>query len=437
MKAVRRIGIVAIALLCAALGVVLWPSAPMAVGDALPVPADVSTLARGRELAVLGNCGGCHSVPGGPQFGGGREFATPYGVVVSSNLTAGAGGLGGWSEADFWRALRHGQAPDGRWLLPAFPFVNTAGMAREDSVALFAYLRSLPAVAQPAPAHRLEWPFNTQAALKVWRALYFEPPPSPPASPRTARATQAERGDYLVHVLGHCSACHAPRNALAGGSDLLALTGGLMPVARWYAPSLHDPREAGLQDWSVADIVTLFAEGRVGAAQISGPMAEVVAHSTQHWPREDLEAMAVSLRQLPRHHAAASRSSSAQREDVGGDAGNSGEGARLYERHCSDCHGRNGEGRRLADGHYAYPPLAGNRAVTMASATNLIQVVLNGGFPAATAGHPRPFGMPPYVLVLDDAQVSAVLSHVRGAWGNAAPPVTQVDVQRLRGQGSR
>jgi mono/diheme cytochrome c family protein len=435
LKALLRFGVVAALLLCAALGALLWPSAPIAVGDALPVPVDTQTLARGRELAILGNCGGCHSVPGGPPFGGGREFPTSFGVVVSSNLTAGTGGLAGWSEADFWRALRHGQTPEGRWLLPAFPFVNTAGIAREDSLALFAYLRSLPPVTQPAPSHRLDWPFNTQAALKIWRALYFRLPPSPSISPRSARATPAERGDYLVRVLGHCSACHAPRNALAGGKDLLALTGGLMPVARWYAPSLHDPREAGLQDWPAADIVTLFAEGRTGSAQIGGPMAEVVAHSTQHWPRADLEALAVSLRQLPQIEA--DRARIAARDDVVGDAAASGEGARLYEHHCSDCHGARGEGRRLADGHYAYPPLAGNRAVTMASATNLIQVVLNGGFPTATAGHPRPFGMPPFVLVLDDAQVSAVLTHVRSAWGNAASPVPQVEVQRLRGQGSR
>lgn len=431
MKRVRRV-VAAVALLfIAAMAALLWPAAPIAVGETVPVPDDAATIARGRELSILGNCGGCHSVPGSPAFGGGREFATSFGTVVSGNLTAGAGGLAGWSEADFWRALRHGQGPDGRWLVPAFPFVNTAGIAREDSVALFAYLRSLPPVAERAPAHRLDWPYNTQAALKAWRALYFRLPPTPPVSPRRAGTPPDQRGEYLVRVLGHCSACHAPRNALGGGADLLALTGGRMPVAHWHAPSLHDPREAGVQHLSEAEVIALLAEGRLGAAQASGPMADVVLHSLQHWPRDDLQALAASLRQLPRIEAAPPRAPAVLSDDSGR------EGALLYERHCSDCHGAAGEGRRLADGRFAYPSLAGNRAVTMAPPTNLIQIVLNGGFPAATAANPRPFGMPPFVLTLDDAQTSAVLSYIRGAWGNAAPPVAQIEVQRLRGQGGR
>ena len=46
----------------------------------------------------------------------------------------------------------------------------------------------------------------------------------------------------------------------------------------------------------------------------------------------------------------------------------------------------------------------------MADTTNLVQAVLHGGFAPATAGNPRPYGMPPFVLVLDDAQIAAVLS---------------------------
>ena len=80
----------------------------------------------------------------------------------------------------------------------------------------------------------------------------------------------------------------------------------------------------------------------------------------------------------------------------------------------------------------AYPALAGNRAVLMADTTNLVQAVLHGGFAPATAGNPRPYGMPPFVLVLDDAQIAAVLSHLRSAWGHAAPKVTELEVNRVR-----
>ena len=40
--------------------------------------------------------------------------------------------------------------------------------------------------------------------------------------------------------------------------------------------------------------------------------------------------------------------------------------------------------------------------------------------------------MPPFAHVLDDAQVAAVLSFVRQSWGNAAAPVSHLDVLRLR-----
>jgi mono/diheme cytochrome c family protein len=386
-------------------------------------------VARGRALAVLGNCQHCHTPRGQAAFSGGRAIPTPFGVVFSSNLTPSAQGLSGWSADDFWRALHHGQSRDGRWLYPAFPINNTTHIDRADSDALHAYLQSLPPSGRPTPPHELDWPYRTQAALKLWRLLYFKPAahtteqdPDPtvldPSDP-------VRRGAYLVRGLAHCSACHAPRNALGGG-PLLALTGGNLPVLHAHAPSLHDPAEAGVQDWSQADVVALFRTGQAGSARATGPMAEVVQHSTQHWPQADLEALAAYLRQLPRHDRPAAPALPAVQTPA--DAG-----ARLYRQHCADCHGSQGEGRRLADGTWAYTPLAGNRAVTLASPANLVQKVLDGGYPPATEGHPRPFGMPPFVLQLNDAEVAAVLTHIRTAWGNQAPAVSAWQVQALRG----
>jgi len=53
-----------------------------------------------------------------------------------------------------------------------------------------------------------------------------------------------------------------------------------------------------------------------------------------------------------------------------------------------------------------------------------VQAVRFGGFLPGTAGNPRPYGMPPFGHVLDDEEIAAVLSFVRGAWGNDAAPVT-------------
>lgn len=407
-----------------------WPSAPIAVrASATPPATDSTTVERGRYLATLGNCQVCHTVRGGVPYAGGRGMATPFGTIFSSNLTPSPAGLGAWSADDFWRALHHGQSRDGRWLYPAFPYNNTTHITRPDSDALYAYLRSLPPDTTPAPAHQLDWPYSTQAALKVWRALYFEEGSAAPAAERDSNL-EVQRGAYLVRGLGHCSACHAPRNALGASSNMLDLAGGLIPVQNWYAPSLTNPAEAGVQDWTLDDIVALFQSGRAGNALVTGPMAEVVQHSTQHWSAADLHAMALYLKQLPRTDTPVADTTTAS-------ARLKGAGEQLYDKRCAQCHGEQGEGRRGTDGHLAYPPLAGNRAVTLASPANLVQIVLNGGFAPATPGHPRPFGMPPFVLDLSDGDVATVLTYIRTQWGNQAAPVSALDVQQLRGTSAR
>jgi hypothetical protein len=83
----------------------------------------------------------------------------------------------------------------------------------------------------------------------------------------------------------------------------------------------------------------------------------------------------------------------------------------------------------------AYPALAGNRAVTLDSPANLIRMVREGGFGLPTAHEPRPFGMPPFQLTLDDTSLAAVLGHIRQSWGNQAGAVDLLEVHRA-GNGS-
>lgn len=166
-------GRASLALVVAVLAGGLWwlaPSAPVAVpaspADGL-VPADAATIERGRYLATVGNCQHCHTARGEPAFAGGRALHTPFGVVFSSNLTPSATGLTNWTSADFWRALHHGQSRDGRWLSPAFPFTNTTHIARADSDAIHAYLRTLPPVDKAVPPARaglaVQHPGRTQS----------------------------------------------------------------------------------------------------------------------------------------------------------------------------------------------------------------------------------------------------------------------------------
>ena len=426
-------------LVCALLVIVLvaltaWlvlPDAPVAVPPTASAPelGDKATIERGRYLAVLGNCMGCHTQRGKTPFAGGRGITTPFGTVFSSNLTPDVTGLRGWSADDFWRALHHGQSRDGRWLNPVFPYTNTTHISRADSDALYVFFKSLKPTPSSVPPNDLRWPYNTQAALKVWRTLYFKPGSEAPAAVDASLPDELRRGAYLVNGLAHCSACHTPRNAMGGSGNMLELSGGLMPVQNWYAPSLLDPSEAGVQKRSLHEIVTLLRSGRSGPHIVTGPMAEVIQYSTQHWEARDLQAMAAYLQSLPvQRKRSVSNSAFVPPMDLSHTPG-----AKLYEQHCAQCHGAQGRGIKGDDGAWAYPPLARNPTVLQNPPANLLQSVLYGGFGPSTAEHPRPYGMPPYALQLSERDIAQVLSYVRGSWGNNASPVTDFDVQRLRG----
>lgn len=390
------------------------PLSAAAVAESLP-----DRIARGRYLALAGNCMACHTEPGEQPYAGGRAIETPFGRVYGSNLTPDvAHGIGAWTADDFRRALRHGKSRDGRLLYPAFPYPNFTRMPRADADAVFAYLRTVAPAAKPNRPHALRFPYNQRVLLAAWRGLYFR---AGTYSPDAGRDAEWNRGAYLVQGPGHCNACHTRRDTL-GASVLAAdLAGGMIPMQDWYAPPLNATRGAGLGDWSADDVVQLLKTGVSMRGSVSGPMAEVVARSLQHLEESDLRAVAAYLKTLPPvpvppppvHGEDAARVFAA--------------GGVLYERHCQDCHGADGRGMPPA-----YPPLAGNRSLTQPSPANPIRVVLNGGFAPGTAGNPRPYGMPPYRPLFSDTEVAAVVSYIRNAWGNRAAVVSTTEVDRFR-----
>jgi mono/diheme cytochrome c family protein len=423
----KRVGIalaVVLALLAFVLAALVWMfnywGGSRIQEKAPATPPAPEQVARGAYLARIGNCMLCHTERGGAPYAGGRPVDTPFGTVYASNLTPDAEtGIGTWSAAHFRRALHEGRSRDGRLLYPVFPYTHTTRVTGGDADALFDYLRSLPPISKPNRQHRLRFPYNTQAALAVWRALYFRPEKH---VDDPARTPEWNRGAYLVRGLGHCGACHTARNALGGLRDAMDLSGGLIPMQNWYAPSLASPNEAGVADWPLADIVLLLSTGRSARGTVLGPMAEVVLHSTQYLEPGDLRAMAVYLKSLP-----PAPSDTDPLEIPRAAASVMDRGGKLYEEHCAACHGDKGQGIPGA-----YPPLAGNRAITMPVTQNLVQAVLLGGFPPATRGHPRPFGMPPFATVLSDADVAAVITYLRGSWGNRAAPVSELSVAQQR-----
>ena len=418
MKRIARI-LSALLLLCAmTAGATYWLGTREDAGPPAVAAADpAAQLDRGRYLAQLGNCMTCHTVRGGKPYAGGTPVPTPFGTLYGPNITPDPRtGIGAWTADDFWNALHNGKSRDGTLLYPAFPFTEYTKVSRLDSDALYAYLRTVEPVDQPSRAPDLRFPYDQRPLLAVWRALYFTPGT---LEDDAGQSQQWNRGRYLVQGLGHCAACHAPRNGLGATVDGAGLGGGLIPMLDWYAPPLTGAPATGLGAWSAQDIAALLRTGMAPHSTASGPMAEVVQGSTQHLSADDALAIGIYLKSLPPATPPARTPPPPQAAlDAGG---------KLYTQHCAQCHRASGQGRTQA-----WPPLAGNPTVTAASPVNAIRMVLDGGFAPATGQDPRPHGMPPFGQILNDNDAALLVTYIRNSWGNAAGPVTPLEVKRAR-----
>ncbi len=419
----KRSLVLAVVVVAAALAASLFlrreaPPAPTA-----GAPPGSAEIGRGEYLALLGDCLACHTVRGGRQYAGGLPMATPFGTLYTPNITPDKEtGIGSWTLEDFRRALHEGIGKDGSYLYPAFPYNNYARVTRADIEAMYAYFMALPPVRQPNKPHEMRFPYSQRPLLAGWRTLYFR---SGEFKPSPNESAEWNRGAYLVEGLGHCNACHGQRNMLGAVKDD-DVGGGLIPLQNWYAPSLGSNRETGLGDWEVKDIVDLLRTGVSARGAVFGPMSAVVSHSLQNTTIGDLTAMAVYLKSQTAKGAPAE---AAQIRPTGQQVGTMmKEGAALYEKHCADCHQADGTGVPRV-----YPPLAKNRSILGSHPNNPIRMVLLGGFPPSTEGNPRPYGMPPFAYDLSDREVAAVVTYIRQSWGNAAPPVSPVEVGASRG----
>lgn len=399
----------------ALLGALLWPVAASA-----ETPSD--TVRKGEYLARAGDCVACHSNPGGEPFAGGRPMPTPFGTLFSSNISPDPDyGIGKWTADQFHTMMHDGRSPDGGLIYPAMPFPAYTKVTREDSDAIFAYLKSVPPQHVPNKQNQLNFPYNNRSLIIGWRTLFFQ---AGTFKPDPSKSAEWNRGAYLVEGLGHCSMCHSPINALGGTSESQAFQGGLIPMQQWYAPALNGNTQAGLGDWSLEDIADLLRTGVSNRGAVYGPMSEVVFDSLQYLTDEDTRAMAVYLKSLGQQAPAAGdlRPIPAAESSLLIELGRT-----VYSAQCANCHGVDGRGKPPA-----FPPLAGNQSIMMQSTVNPIRMVLNGGYPPATKGNPAPYGMPPFAQSLSDDEVAAVVSYIRQAWGNRGEPVTAREANQLR-----
>ena len=79
-------------------------------------------------------------------------WAGPWGISFAANLTPDASGLKSWTPETFIQAIRTGKhAGVGREIPPPMPWMDYAKMTDDDLRAVFAYLKSLPPVANTVP----------------------------------------------------------------------------------------------------------------------------------------------------------------------------------------------------------------------------------------------------------------------------------------------
>jgi mono/diheme cytochrome c family protein len=369
---------------------------------------DAAQIAQGRYQAILGDCAGCH----GKTLAGGIELQTPFGMLITPNITPDRDtGIGGYSAADFRAAMKTGYAR-GKPLYPAMPYPAYARMADKGVDALFAYLKTVKPVRRAVQVNHLRFPYNWRFLMRIWNLLFFHPKAPVPPGHDVAWA----RGEYLVNGPGHCGTCHGATN-LFGAPSGPPLGGA--SLAGWFAPDLGGDPVSGLGRWGAADVIQYLKTGRNAHSIASGPMAEAIENSTSLMADSDLAAIAVYLKALPATVGKAARRSP--------DVSRMQRGAGLYRINCSACHGGGAGGQNPL-----VPPLAENAVVNQASAETLVRLVLAGSQGAGTAAAPTRPAMPSLAWRLNDGQVADLLTYVRGNFGNSGAPVAAGQVRAIR-----
>ncbi|SNB72413.1 nicotinate dehydrogenase subunit B [Arboricoccus pini] len=401
-----------------------WRSAIEPVARPLPGVYSDATIERGRQLAAIGDCAVCHTADGGLPLAGGRRLETPFGTIVTTNITPDPDhGIGNWSYPAFVRAMREGIHRDGRHLYPAFPYGAYAKTSDADLSALYAFLMAQEPVAASPPETRLAFPFSLRPLLAGWNALFHD---AATFKSNPEKSALWNRGAYLVEGLGHCSACHSPRNRLGAevkGPD--HLSGGT--VEGWDAPALTALSLAPVP-WTEAELFTYL---RTGFSPLhgpaAGPMAPVIA-SLRDVSDDDLRAMAHYLADLRATRTseaeAAEQAASLEARASTSMPPSLSQGARIYEGACAVCH--------AADGPTLWgsrPSLALNSNLQAARPDNLLRVILGG---IDTPAYAELGYMPSFAAAFDDEQVAQLLSYLRSRFAPDQPAWT--DLARRAGE---
>jgi mono/diheme cytochrome c family protein len=398
--------------------------------DPTGVPAGLrqaSLVERGEYLVRAADCEVCHTAKGGEPFTGGLAFNLPFGTLYSPNITPDKEtGIGSWSDADFLNAVHKGIAPDGTRLYPAFPYAAYTMISDADTLAIKAFLFSLPARHATAPANTLSFPFNQRWLMRFWSAFFN---PDRRFGPNPAQSAEWNRGAYLAEALAHCGECHTPRNLMQALDNRKKFSGAV--AAGWTAYNITQDKESGIGGWNDAALTAFLATGHAaGYGTASGPMGEAVDVGLMHLAPEDIKALVVYLRSIPAISdpalpAPKTAPASAAPKAVEADA----RGKAIFAGACAGCHDWTGESPVLS-----YATFTGSRAVNDPSARNVAQAIIWGVTRQSADG---PVTMPSFGHAYSDSEIAAVANYVTARFGAAPSAITARQVAEIRGQASQ
>jgi mono/diheme cytochrome c family protein len=388
-----------------------------------PELTGADALARGEYITRMADCEACHTAQGGTPFAGGRPFSLPFGTIYTPNVTPDPDtGIGKWSDAQFVRAVHRGISADGSRLYPAFPYASYTMLTDADVLAIKSYLFSLKPVRQANKPNTFAFPFNQRWLMAFWSAFFNR---DERFRPVREQSPEWNRGAYLVEAAAHCGECHTPRNLLQAMDQRRKFAGGI--AEGWIAYNITSDPVSGIGDWSTAELAAYLKSGHAhGRGAASGPMGEAVDLSLSKLTQSDVAAIVTYVRSVKPIHSdalpklagpAADSPKVASVENI--------KGKRVFEGNCESCHSWSGAGAIISAAQ-----LTGTRAVNDASATNVVQAVLNG---SGRSDGSRAY-MPSFAAAYSDAEIAAVANYVTARFGSKPSRVMPDKVAKLRSQ---
>ncbi|MBY5538249.1 c-type cytochrome [Rhizobium leguminosarum] len=405
-----------------------WPHSLPEVVASASQPSGAALIERGKYLTTAADCEACHTAPGGKPFEGGLGFELPFGTLYSPNITPDTEtGIGGWSDAEFVRAVRSGVGKHGEDLYPAFPYTSYALLSSDDVLAIKAYLDTLPPVVRKPPQNDLLFPFNQRYVMRGWKLLFV---PGSPFKPDETKSEGWNNGAYLVEALAHCGECHTPRGLMFQRKQGEGLSGG--ELEGWTAWNITPDASTGIGSWTDEEIASYLSKGYAhGRGPAAGAMRQAIDLSFSRLPESDINDIVAYLRTVPSLPSsyevkpastgpAASQASNpwSPHQFAGG------LGRQLFEGACASCHGWDGTGQNSSRA-----ALTGSHSVNDPTGANLVRVILHGSTDSIGTATSS---MPSFAQAYSDSEIAALSNYVISHFGGKRGAVTPGDVEKAR-----